>query len=196
MSGKESSLWKMCLVLTVISVAAAAGLAAVYSLTKDPIEASQNKKRTEAINQVLPGFSGTTETVKVCLPEDKDSVTLNMAYVDGELFGAAVETYTLKGFGGAFSIMVGFDKDGNILGTAVLNASETPGLGDKINADKSDFSKQFEGKNPWDFMLKVNKDGGDVTPITAAKISSRAYCDAVQRAYDSFVLAKKEVSNE
>lgn len=192
MAGKESSLWKMCLVLTVISIAAAAGLAAVYEVTKKPIEESQNRKRAEAINKVLPGFTGMTETVKVMPPTGKDSVTLNMAYADGQLFGAAVETYTDKGFGGAFTLMVGFDSEGKILGTEVLSASETPGLGDKINADKSDFSKQFAGKNPAEFQLKVKKDGGDVDAITAATISSRAYCDAVDRAYQSFMKAKEE----
>ncbi|MBO4231732.1 MAG: RnfABCDGE type electron transport complex subunit G, partial [Bacteroidales bacterium] len=96
------------------------------------------------------------------------------------------------GFGGAFTLMVGFDSEGKILGTEVLSASETPGLGDKINADKSDFSKQFAGKNPAEFQLKVKKDGGDVDAITAATISSRAYCDAVDRAYQSFMKAKEE----
>ena len=36
------------------------------------------------------------------------------------------------------------------------------------------------------FELKVKKDGGPVDAITAATISSRAFCDAVQRAYNTF----------
>jgi len=46
---------------------------------------------------------------------------------------------------------------------------------------------QFKGKNPKDFKLSVTKDGGDVDAITASTISSRAYCDAVERAYNAFV---------
>jgi electron transport complex protein RnfG len=34
--------------------------------------------------------------------------------------------------------------------------------------------------------VKKDNDGGEVDAITAATISSRAYCDAVQRAYDVF----------
>ena len=52
---------------------------------------------------------------------------------------------------------------------------------------KSDFSIQFKGKDPSLFQLKVQKDGGDVDGITAATISSRAFCDAVQRAYDLYL---------
>jgi electron transport complex protein RnfG len=56
---------------------------------------------------------------------------------------------------------------------------------------KSDFPAQFMGKNPADFKLKVTKDGGDVDAITAATISSRAFCDAVERAYVTFEANKK-----
>jgi electron transport complex protein RnfG len=48
-----------------------------------------------------------------------------------------------------------------------------------------DFKDQFKGKNPSKFSMKVKKDGGSVDAITAATISSRAFCDAVQRAYNT-----------
>ena len=56
-------------------------------------------------------------------------------------------------------------------------------LGSKI-ADKK-FYQQFEGKNPNNFVLKVKNDGGNIDAITAATISSRAYCDAVNKAYNT-----------
>ena len=34
--------------------------------------------------------------------------------------------------------------------------------------------------------LKVSKDGGDVDAITAATISSRAFLDAINRAYSAY----------
>jgi electron transport complex protein RnfG len=82
--------------------------------------------------------------------------------------------------------MVGFLKDGTINNTAVVSHKETPGLGDKMDVKKSDFPVQFEGKNPSSYKLKVTKDGGDVDAITAATITSRAFCDAVDKAYKSF----------
>jgi electron transport complex protein RnfG len=41
------------------------------------------------------------------------------------------------------------------------------------------------GKHPDNFKLAVTKDRGDVDAITASTITSRAYCDAVQRAFDA-----------
>lgn len=82
--------------------------------------------------------------------------------------------------------MVGFLPDGTINDIVVVEHNETPGLGDMIEKEKSDFSVQFKNKNPENFELSVKKDGGDVDGITASTISSRAYCDAVDRAYEAF----------
>ncbi len=196
MAKKETTLLQLVLSLCLISIVAAAGLAAVYTITKEPISISQKQKKVDAIKSVLPGFKGQTQESKILLPNDEDSVTVNLAFNGNQLFGAAVETYTDKAFKGSFTLMVGFDSLGNIIGTEVLTANETPGLGDKIDKKKdANFSAQFLKKNPTEFNMKVKKDGGDVDAITAATISSRAFCDALTRAHSAFLKAK-EVSNE
>ncbi len=83
--------------------------------------------------------------------------------------------------------MVGFSPKGILINTVVLEHKETPGLGDKMDVAKSDFPIQFQGKDLAEWNMTVKKDGGDVDAITAATISSRAFCDAVQRAYDTFI---------
>jgi len=104
--------------------------------------------------------------------------------MDGTLVGTAVKTFTQRGFSGYVRIMVGILPDGTINKTEVLEQKETPGLGTLMLEDK--FKNQFEGKNTNDFKLLVKKDGGDVDAITAATISSRAYCNALQRAIDLY----------
>ena len=52
---------------------------------------------------------------------------------------------------------------------------------------KSKWSEQFNGKNPKEYKLSVTKDGGSVDAITAATITSRAYADAVDRAYKAYM---------
>ena len=44
----------------------------------------------------------------------------------------------------------------------------------------------FQGRNPGEMTLAVKKDGGDVDALTAATISSRAYVDAINRAWMAF----------
>lgn len=192
MAKKESNLIQLILSLTLISLIAGIALAAVYSVTKTPIEMVQLKKKLDAITEVLPGFEGETKELRFLPATGKDSVTVYFAMQNGELFGAAVETYTDKAYSGRFTIMVGFDPQGVITGTSVLQMNETPGLGDKIDKNKNEaFPGQFPGKDPKTFSLKVKKDGGDVDAITAATISSRAFCDATERAYHVFMMAKE-----
>ncbi len=176
----------MVLVLFLVTGIAALALGAVYSATKEPIEEAKALKLKTAIENVVPEFDEYTET-EVMPAEGKDPLTFYIAKKGGQVVGTAVKTYTDNGFSGRISIMVGFTPDGNIFNTAVLEHKETPGLGDKMDPAKSDFTKQFMGKNPADFKLSVTKDGGDVDAITAATISSRAFCDATERAFKAFV---------
>ncbi len=83
--------------------------------------------------------------------------------------------------------MVGLLPDGSIYDVAVLEHKETPGLGDKMEKRKSNWGDQFKGKDPKLFNVSVTKDGGDVDAITASTISSRAFCDAVNRAYNTYM---------
>ena len=184
----ESTFKNMVLTLLIISAIAALSLAFVHKLTEEPIRKAQEAKLKKALSLVLPPFDKVEESVGMP-PTGKDSVTFYTAYKDGKKVGTAVKTYTEKGFNGLIILMVGFDPKGDIINTAVLYHAETPGLGTKMEASKSGFPMQMIGKNPATFKLKVKQDGGDVDAITAATISSRAFCDAVQRGYDAL---KKE----
>ena len=47
----------------------------------------------------------------------------------------------------------------------------------------------IQGRNSWEVEFKVKKDGGELDAWTAATISSRAYYNAVARAYQAFAVA-------
>jgi electron transport complex protein RnfG len=191
---KNDSIWRLVIVLTCISLLAALALTGVYALTKGPIEQGQREKKEKALQAVLPEYEGTVRDT-VIIDADNEEIPVHLAIgKNGELCGAGIETYTKKAFAGRFDLMVGFDADGAIVNTEVIKAGETPGLGDKINKDKegNGWAQQFNHQNPAEFQLVVKKDGGDVDAITAATISSRAYCDAVQRAYDIFMKIKED----
>ncbi len=169
--------------LFVITAVAGLALAFVYSVTKEPIAISQKAKIDNAIKMVVPEFETISDTT-VMPEEGKDSIRIHRLLKGTENSGVAVETYTDKGFSGRFSLMVGFAPDGSISNIEVLEHKETPGLGTKMALPA--FKDQFKGLKISDLpdeKLKVKKDGGSVDAITAATISSRAFCDAVNRAY-------------
>ncbi|MAE08654.1 MAG: RnfABCDGE type electron transport complex subunit G [Bacteroidetes bacterium] len=184
-SKRESNFLNMVLTLFVVSAIAALALGGVYTVTKEPIALAKKKKLEAAIKTVLPEFD-TLRSEKIALGDGEDSLVLYFASKSKKVIGTAIKTYTMKGFSGRIELMVGFLQDGTINNTAVVSHKETPGLGDKMDIRKSDFPTQFKGKNPSSYKLDVTKYGGDVDAITAATISSRAFCDAVKRAYDAF----------
>jgi electron transport complex protein RnfG len=184
MAKTESTFKNMVLSLTLISLGASACLGFVYELTKVPIELSVLNKKLDAIRQVVPDFTNSPNEEMYRLPTgDGDSLEIYPAKKDGEIIGYAVNTYSKTGFSGRISLMAGFEPNGTIINITVLEQKETPGLGTKMTESK--FKDQFKDKNPADFKLRVNKDGGQVDAITAATISSRAFCDAIQRAYST-----------
>jgi len=192
MAKKESNLKNMLFALFLVTFIASSSLGIVYKYTKAPIEAAKLAKKIAAIQKVMPAFNNNPNDEMYKLPADGDTLYLYPARQGDTLVGTAVETFSKKGFGGMIRIMVGFEPDGTIHNVAVLEHKETPGLGEKMDRKKSDWSVQFEGKNPADFKLSVTKDGGDVEAITASTISSRAFCDAVTRAYNIYMKGGKK----
>ena len=184
MAAKKDTLLNMFVALFVICIVAGGVLGIVFNATKDPIAAAENAKRTAAIKNVLPDFK-TLKTVNVKSAMENAEIPFHLAYdADNNFIGAAVETFTNKGFSGNISLMVGILADGTVKNISVLQHAETPGLGSKM--EEETFKGQFNDKNPASFNFSVKKDGGDVDAITAATISSRAFCDAVNRALSTF----------
>lgn len=185
----ESTFTNMFLSLLIVTAFSSLLASAVYNLTKEPIAEVARQKQFKAIQEVLPGFSELNRFA--IMPESgKDSLIFFEGIKDDEVIGVAVKTYTYEGYSGLIELIVGMKPDGTIIKYEVLQHKETPGLGSKIS--DSAFAKQFNNQNPAQFRLKVKKDGGDVDAITAATISSRAICDALNRAYQSYSRLKQQ----
>jgi len=195
MAKKESTFSNMLLTLLVVTALSSLAAAAAYNATKEPIAEVQRLKLQKAISEVMPGFTDLRKTM--VLPNTGiDSLAIYHGFNGEEEIGLAVTTYTYLGYSGLVNLMVGFKPDKTITNIKVLQQKETPGLGTKM-ADSILFIHQFIGKNPATFNVSVKKDGGQVDAITAATISSRAFCDAVMRAYDAIEKIDNEnISNQ
>ena len=153
--------------LTAISAVCAGVLAYVNGLTKGPIAEMSVKQEQAAIMAVLPAGVEKVEAVGAAFA-GKDA--------SGNVVGYAAKGTDAGGYGGDIELMVGFKADKKtVVAYKTLKASETPGLGMKLNTPE--FSGQFAGRNG--ASLKVRKDGGEIEAITSATITSRAVCRAI-----------------
>lgn len=187
MAKLESSMRNMVVCLTLVTLLASALLCGTYAITKEPIDTTIKNDKENAIKNVLPDKKAKLgEATKIELEGYKDAFIIYPATINGELVGAAVETYDNNGYGGKIKIMVGLTKDGTVSDYSILETAETPGLG--LKAEEWFRTKgDIREKNPATTKFIVKKDGGDIDAITASTITSRAFLTAVQKAYESFM---------
>ena len=88
------------------------------------------------------------------------------------------------GYTGNIELLVALHLDGEIRGVRVTRHLETPGLGDKIEVQKSDWIHSFAGrslKDPQPSSWTVKKEGGEFDQFTGATITPRAVVRAIKR---------------
>ena len=179
----KSSLKNMVLVLFCITLISAACVGVVNMITIGPIAQAKETAVKEALAQVLPVFDSTEKSEHTA---DELLIIAHKATKEGKVVGYAIESATKNGFSGLVRLMVGFDTKGTILNVNVLEQAETPGLGANMTEEGNPILASIQGKEAGKINLTVKKDGGDVDALTAATISSRAYAEAVARAYQVF----------
>jgi electron transport complex protein RnfG len=73
--------------------------------------------------------------------------------------------------------MTGIDADGAVTGIAIIDHSETSGLGSK--STDPNWQAQFKGQTD---TVAVAKDGGDIEAITGSTITSKAMANGCNAA--------------
>jgi electron transport complex protein RnfG len=161
MSKKKDTFMNMVVSLFVITIISGFSLGYVNDLTVGPKAKARLQQKVNALKLVLPEFDNNPveDVKKVKSDLAKDSIEIYPAFANNEFVGKAIIGSSEKGFSGLVKIMVGFKPDGAIQNIVVLEQKETP----------------------------VMKDGGEVDALTGATISSRAFTEATQMAYDEFV---------
>ena len=187
MSKKKDTFINMVISLFVITIISGFSLGYVNDLTAGPKAKAKLERKVNALKLVLPEFDNNPVEDILLVKSDKvkDSVEVYPAYLNSAFVGAAIIGSTDKGFSGLIKIMVGFKPNGDIQNIVVLEQKETPGLGTKMKDEK--FLKQFRNVNPSKFNLKVKKDGGEVDALTGATITTRAFSEATQMAFDEYI---------
>ncbi|TNF69891.1 MAG: RnfABCDGE type electron transport complex subunit G [Bacteroidetes bacterium] len=196
MKKKESTLINMVVVLFVTTLVAGLTLGYVNDLTLEPKARARLAKKANALKTVLPAFDNdpVPAVIRVKSGSSRDSIEIYPAFRGNGFAGAAVTGASEKGYSGLVKLMVGFLPDGTINNIEVLEQKETPGLGTKMKGEK--FLRQFRGKDPSSFNLKVEKDGGGVDALAGATISTRAFSEATQQAYDIFITHRDSINEQ
>jgi len=193
-------------VLFVGAVGAAAALivSASYDFSKDRIAANQRARLLESLHSVLdPSL------------RERDLATIRLSVTDEELLGddepvdvfVALEnrqpvatvfaSVAPHGYNAPIRLLIGIAPSGTVTGVRAVSHRETPGLGDAIEVDKSNWIRQFDGASlqmPPPEAWGVKKDeSGEFDSLTGATVTSRAVVNAVKNALVYFEQHRDEV---
>jgi electron transport complex, RnfABCDGE type, G subunit len=202
MNEKKSSMIKDAVILCLITLILGAVLAGVYAITKEPIDASQEKTNNEACQAVVAEgdsvLDNDAEAVKKALAYTGSRDLSNAETKDGDLLanylvieqihptkngGKVYLASATKGYGGAIGFALGVDVNGAITGISITSQSETAGLG--ANCENEDWLKGFAGKvapqNASSEMYNKNESNdSQVQALSGATVTSRAITRAVK----------------
>lgn len=191
---------KHALVLGGFSLAATLLLALAYGMTKEPIEQSALEDLRHSLEQVIPASihdnNPAADTMQLQL--DGKALLVYRARQSKHVTGVAFET-ARKGYSGDIRLLLGIDENGKLLGVRVLQHTETPGLGDKIEVTRSDWITRFTGKSlgdPPDALWAVKKDGGPFDQFAGATITPRAVVNGIRDGLRLFAANRKALLEE
>lgn len=192
----NSSVMRSGLTLAVIAAICTALVAFTYQLTDERIAMNEQAWLEQSLQPALSGVSfdsGVSESVVTIpaphtLPGSDDAIIYRV--YSGESPVAALFVVSARdGYAGAIKMLVGVDIKGKVTGVHVLAHRETPGLGDRIESDKTDWVRQFDGRSLGEPVVgnwKIKRDGGEFDQLTGASVTPRAVVKAIRETLEYF----------
>ena len=173
--------------LGLFALATALILSLSNDLTRQPIADRTAEDLNASLAQVIPADRHDNDLTTSGITIDdalEGTLTVFRGLRAGAVSAVAFEIST-PGYSGTIRTLVALDPAGRVLGARVLSHSETPGLGDKIEIEKSDWILGFNGLflgNPRDDGWRVKRDGGRFDQFSGATITPRSVVGGVHRA--------------
>jgi electron transport complex protein RnfG len=187
---RKPPIWASGAILAVLAAVCTALVAITHSTTAPRIAANAQAYLEQSLQPVLEGleYDGklSESTLVIESPHElpgNEPVTVYRVYADDAPVAALFIVTAKDGFTGPIKLLVGIAANGNISGVRVLEHRETPGLGDLIEASKSDWIEQFRQRSladPHRELWAIKRDGGVYDQLTGASITPRSVIKAIK----------------
>lgn len=177
--------------LTLLAVASGAGIlvSQSYRLSHERIAQNERAHLLERLSEVAPAELYDNDLTATRIEVRDEALLGSDAPVElhmGTRLGApTVFLFTVTapdGYNGPIRLLVGIHRSGALTGVRVISHRETPGLGDAIETERSDWILSFSGRSLMDpptEAWRVRADGGQFDQLTGATITPRAIVKAV-----------------
>ena len=185
---------KMVVVLTILSFFSGGVLAYIRNTYQGRIDNQVLEfVKGPAVRTIFEGAGNDPIADRFTIKDGEVERTFFVGVFDGEPRGVAFET-SGKGYGGDVGLMVGIDvKDSKLMGVSVTTHGETPGMGAKAKSDPA-FVAQYKGL-ALEQPIAVTLDGGSISALSGATITSRAVSSAATDADKIYQKLKTQIAD-
>ena len=178
------------LFLCIFAVIGTSFVAVTEDRTREKIADNEHRVLLRNLYALLPpdkldnDIASDTRTIpaSALLGTESDSLVYR-ARLREEPVAVIFNSIALNGYSGRIHLLVGVYFDGSLAGVRAVKHAETPGLGDAIDLQKTDWILGFENQSlekPQANRWKVKHDGGVFDQFTGATITPRAVVEAVK----------------
>jgi len=201
--------WMLPVILALMTFLTSALLMTSHELTAEKIAAIKLANKLASLKKLIPAQLHDNDLINDVIEIDepvllghRQTESLYIGTKQGIITVMAIPVTAQNGYSGDIDLLVGVLADGQITAVEIINHKETPGLGDLIESNKSDWLMQFTKTsliNPTESQWKVKKDRGYFDQITAATITPRAVVGAIKKAlvyHRTFMLSHSPETNE
>jgi electron transport complex protein RnfG len=188
--------------LGLMALTASALLVIGDAQTKADIAARQAEDLLASLSQVVPAGVHDNDllrdTVTIAVADGSGPTRQQVVYRarHGDEITALAFRTTAQGYGGEISLVLGVDPAGKLLGVRIISHQETPGLGDRIEAAKSNWVLSFTGhslSDPDPAHWGVKKDGGAFDQFSGATITPLAVVKAIKAGLELYARHRTEL---
>lgn len=181
---------KSMLTLGLIAAICTALVAVTWQLTRERIAENQQALLEQSLQPALAGieFDGRISQSRLVIPPPhglpgQDAAVIYRVYRESRPVAALIAVTARDGYAGPIGVLVGVDYGGKVTGVRILEHRETPGLGDRIDEDRSDWVNQFDGRalgDPPVAAWRLKRDGGAFDALSGATVTPRAVLNAIR----------------
>lgn len=203
MSGLRFPFIRSSLLLGVIALLGTSLLAGVNDLTHERIVEQEKRRVLQQLNEIVPATLFNNDLLEDVIKIEDETffrhpapVTVYRARMDDQPVAVMMIVTAPDGYNGDIRFLAGIDASGKVLGVRIISHRETPGLGDPIEIERSDWILGFTDKSldkPENAGWAVKRDGGEFDQFTGATISPRAVVRAVHNTLIYFQANKQRL---
>ncbi|PCI18637.1 MAG: electron transport complex subunit RsxG [Piscirickettsiaceae bacterium] len=205
MASNNKKMFSAGLVLGLFSLVGIGLVSFTHSITHEKIAENERlfmlKNLRELVPENLYDNDLLADSIEILNPEtfgSEQAITIYRATKNQQPIAIIASPVAPDGYNGSIKLLVAIKENGELMGVRAVSHHETPGLGDAIDTNKSDWVYSFNGRsitNPDVKFWRVKRDGGHFDQFTGATITPRAVVKAVLKTLRYYQTNKERLTH-